>query len=150
MGELLWEPSAELVERSRLTEFMRWLEREHGLPFGGYAELWQWSVDDLDGFWSAIWEFFGVRADGTPTPVLASREMPGAQWFPNTRLNYAEHIFAGKAGGETAILHASELRELGELTWGELRRQVSATAAGLRGLGVERGDRVVAYMPNIP
>ncbi|HEX5527109.1 MAG TPA: acetoacetate--CoA ligase [Solirubrobacterales bacterium] len=149
-GELLWEPSAELVERSRMTEFMRWLERERGLRFAGYAELWRWSVDDLDGFWSAIWEFFEVQADGEPAPVLASREMPGARWFPNARLNYAEHVFAGKDDEQTAILHASELRELGELSWGELRRQVAAVAAGLRELGVERGDRVVAYMPNIP
>ncbi|HEX3040750.1 MAG TPA: acetoacetate--CoA ligase [Solirubrobacterales bacterium] len=149
-GELLWEPSADLVERSRMTEFMRWLERERGLSFAGYGELWQWSVDDLDGFWSAIWEFFDVQADGDPSPVLGSREMPGAQWFPNTSLNYAEHVFAGKDDAATAILHASELRELGELSWGELRSQVAATAAGLRGLGVGRGDRVVAYVPNIP
>ncbi|HSS42532.1 MAG TPA: acetoacetate--CoA ligase [Solirubrobacterales bacterium] len=149
-GELLWEPSAELAERSRMTEFMRWLERERGLSFAGYGELWQWSVDDLEGFWSAIWEFFEVQADFEPKPVLASRAMPGAQWFPGTRLNYAEHIFAGKDDAATAILHASELRELGELSWGELRRQVAATAAGLRGLGVGRGDRVVAYVPNIP
>jgi len=149
-GELLWEPSAELVERSRMVEFMGWLERERGLGFDGYGDLWQWSVDDLDGFWSAIWEFFEVQADGDPAPVLGSREMPGAQWFPNTRLNYAEHVFAGKDDAETAILHASELRDLGELSWGELRRQVAATAAGLRGLGVGRGDRVVAYLPNIP
>lgn len=149
-GELLWEPSAELIERSRLAELMRWLQRERGLSFQGYDELWRWSVDDLDGFWSAIWEFFEVRADGDPTPVLASREMPGARWFPNTSLNYAEHVFAGKDDGEVAILHASELRELQELRWGELRRQVAATAAGLRALGVGRGDRVVAYLPNIP
>jgi acetoacetyl-CoA synthetase len=149
-GELLWEPSGELVERSRLTEFMRWLEAERGLSFRGYGELWQWSVDDLEGFWSAIWEFFEVQADGGPSPVLASRQMPGAQWFPGARLNYAEHVFRGKDDGETAILHASELRQLGELSWGELRRQVAATAAGLRGLGVERGDRVAAYMPNVP
>jgi len=148
-GELLWEPSAELVERSRLTEFMRWLEAERGLAFDGYQELWQWSVDDLDGFWSAIWEFFGVQADGDPSPVLASREMPGARWFPNTSLNYAEHVFAGKDDEEVAILHASELRELGELRWGELRAQVAAVAVGLRGLGVGRSDRVVAYLPNI-
>jgi acetoacetyl-CoA synthetase len=149
-GELLWEPSGALVERSRLTEFIRWLERERGLSFRGYDELWRWSVDDVDGFWAAIWEFFEVRADGDPSPVLASREMPGARWFPNTLLNYAEHVFAGKADDEVAILHASELRELGELRWGELRRQVAATAAGLRALGVGRGDRVVAYVPNIP
>jgi acetoacetyl-CoA synthetase len=149
-GELLWEPSADLAERSRLTEFMRWLERERGLSFAGYGELWQWSVDDLDGFWSAVWEFFDVQADGDPSPVLGSRAMPGAQWFPNTSLNYAEHVFADKDDTAVAILHASELRELDELTWGELRRQVAATAAGLRSLGVGRGDRVVAYVPNIP
>jgi len=149
-GELLWEPSAELVERSRLREFIRWLERERGLEFGGYGELWQWSVDDLEGFWSATWEFFGVQADGEAEPALAAAEMPGARWFPNTSLNYAEHVFAGKDDDAVAILHASELRELGELTWGELCAQVGAVAAGLRALGVERGDRVVAYMPNIP
>jgi acetoacetyl-CoA synthetase len=149
-GELLWEPSADLVERSRLTEFMRWLERERGLSFAGYPELWQWSVDDLDGFWSAIWEFFDVQAGGDPSPVLGSREMPGARWFPNTSLNYAEHVFAGKDDQTVAILHASEMRELGEMTWADLRRQVAAVAAGLRELGVERGDRIVAYLPNIP
>jgi acetoacetyl-CoA synthetase len=149
-GEKLWQPSAELVERSRLTEFMRWLERERGLRFDGYEQLWSWSVDDLEGFWSAIWEFFAVRADGELAPALAAREMPGARWFPGTKLNYAEHVFAGKDHGAVAILHASELRELEEMSWGELRRRVAAVAAGLRGLGVERGDRVVAYLPNIP
>jgi acetoacetyl-CoA synthetase len=148
--EPLWEPSVDLIERSRLTEFMRWLESERDLSFADYDALWQWSVDDLDAFWRAIWDFFDVQADGDPSPVLASREMPGASWFPGTSLNYAEHVFAGKDDGETAILHASELRELGELSWGELRSQVAAVAAGLRGLGVERGDRVVAYLPNLP
>jgi acetoacetyl-CoA synthetase len=149
-AELLWEPSAALVERARLTEFMGWLKAERGLAFDGYDELWRWSVDDLDAFWAAIWDFFEVQADGQRSPVLASREMPGASWFPGTALNYAEHVFAGKDAGETAILHASELRDLAELSWGELRSQVAAVAAGLRELGVERGDRVVAYLPNVP
>jgi acetoacetyl-CoA synthetase len=148
--EKLWEPSTELVERSRLREFMRWLQAERGLNFATYDELWQWSVDDLEAFWSAIWDFFGVQADGEFEQALGSREMPGAEWFAGTSLNYAEHVFADKDDAEIAILHASELRELGELSWGELRAQVAATAAGLRALGVERGDRVVAYMPNIP
>jgi acetoacetyl-CoA synthetase len=137
-----------MVKCSRLTEFARWLERERGLTFDGYDDLWRWSVDDLDGFWSAIWDFFGVQADGDPSPVLGSREMPGARWFPKTALNYAEHVFAGRDDAAVAIPHASELRDLDELTWGELRRQVAAAATGLRGLGVERGDRVVAYLPN--
>ncbi|HEX4464140.1 MAG TPA: acetoacetate--CoA ligase [Solirubrobacterales bacterium] len=148
--EKLWEPPAELVENSRLREFMRWLQAERGLGFATYDELWQWSVDDLEAFWSAIWDFFGVQADGEYERALGSREMPGAEWFAGTSLNYAEHVFAGKDDAETAILHASELRELGELSWGELRAQVAAAAAGLHALGVERGDRVVAYMPNIP
>ncbi|HET6997312.1 MAG TPA: acetoacetate--CoA ligase [Solirubrobacterales bacterium] len=148
--ELLWEPSAERVERARLTEFRRWLEAERGLLFDDYDALWRWSVDDLDGFWGAIWDFFEVQADGDPSTVLASREMPGARWFPDVSLNYAEHVFAGKDDAETAILHASELRDLEQLSWGELRSQVAAVAAALRELGVERGDRVVAYLPNIP
>jgi acetoacetyl-CoA synthetase len=148
--EKLWEPTAALVERARMTEYMRWLASERGLRFDGYEELWRWSVDDLEGFWASIWDFFGVQADGGYDRVLGSREMPGAEWFAGSRLNYAEHAFAGKDDAEVAILHASELRELDELTWGELRAQVAAVAAGLRELGVERGDRVVAYMPNVP
>ncbi len=148
--EKLWEPSTELVERSRLREFMRWLEAERGLRFDSYDELWRWSVSDLEAFWTAIWDYFGVQADGEIERALDSREMPGAKWFAGARLNYAEHVFAAVDDAEPAILHASELRELDELTWGELRAQVAATAAGLRGIGVERGDRVVAYMPNIP
>jgi len=148
--EKLWEPPAELVERARMTEYMRWLAAERGLELDGYDDLWRWSVTDLEGFWSSIWDFFEVRADGGYDRVLSSREMPGAEWFAGTRLNYAEHAFAGKDDAEPAILHASELRDLSELSWGELRAQVAALAAGLRGLGVERGDRVVAYLPNIP
>jgi acetoacetyl-CoA synthetase len=148
--EPLWQPPAALVERARLTEFMRWLEAERGLRFDDYDALWRWSVSDLEGFWAAIWDFFAVQADGDRSTVLAAREMPGARWFPDTNLNYAEHVFAGVDDAETAILHASELRQLDELSWGELRSQVAALAAALRGLGIERGDRVVAYLPNIP
>jgi acetoacetyl-CoA synthetase len=150
LPEKLWEPPASLRERARMTEFIEWLRAERGLELDGYEELWRWSVDDLEGFWSAIWEFFEVQADGDPEPVLGNAEMPGAEWFPGTRLNYAEHVFAGKERSETAILHASEIRDLDQLTWGELRAQVAAVAEGLRGLGVERGDRFVAYLPNIP
>ncbi len=150
MSAPLWQPSPELVENARLSEYLDWLKSERGLDFAGYEELWRWSVDDLDAFWASLWDFFEVQADGDPTPVLAGREMPGAEWFPNTSLNYAEHVFVGKDDGEVAILHASELRSLGELRWGELREQVAAVAAGLRAVGVERGDRVVAYLPNVP
>jgi acetoacetyl-CoA synthetase len=148
--EQLWQPTAELVEASRLAEYMRWLAERRGLDFDTYEELWQWSVEDLEAFWASIWDFFEVLADGEPASVLDSLEMPGAHWFAGTRLNYAEHVFAGKDDAETAILHASELRDLDELTWGELRTRVAAMAGGLRALGVGPGDRVVAYLPNIP
>jgi acetoacetyl-CoA synthetase len=150
MPDPLWKPSPEMVESSRLTEYMGWLRASRGLEFDDYEALWTWSTTEPDAFWASLWEFFEIQADGDPSPVLGSRAMPGAEWFPNTSLNYAEHVFRGKDDAGVAILHASELRELGELTWGELRRQVAAVAAGLRGLGVEPGDRVVAYLPNVP
>jgi acetoacetyl-CoA synthetase len=148
--EKLWEPPAGLVERARMTEYMRWLESERGLRFDGYHDLWRWSVDDLPAFWSSIWDFFGVQADGGYQRVLSSHEMPGAEWFPGAHLNYAEHVFTGMDDADLAISHASELRDLDQLSWGALRSQVAAVATGLRKIGVERGDRVVAYMPNIP
>ncbi len=145
----LWEPTATAIEVSRMTGFMRWLEAERGVVTGDYESLWRYSVADLDGFWRAIWDFFEVQANGDPTTVLETREMPGAEWFPGVRLNYAEHVFAGREDGETAILHASELRALESLSWGELRARVAAVAGGLKSLGVGRGDPVVAYLPNI-
>src|SRR3954471_2344249 len=141
-GELLWEPSEERTERAVMTRFMR----ERG--FDTYDELWQWSVDDLEGFWGAIWDFFDVGAEYDS--VLGDRTMPGAEWFPGAEINYAAHIFRGKDDAATAIVARSELRDLQELTWAELREQVERAAAGLRRLGVQRGDRVVAYLPNIP
>jgi acetoacetyl-CoA synthetase len=148
--QLLWEPSPEAVERATLTRYMAWLERERGLRFADYDELWKWSVRDLEAFWGSIRDYFDVRLDQQDTPVLGRVEMPGAEWFPGARVSYPEHIFRGKRDEEAAILHASELRELGTLSWRELQAQTAAIAAGLRDLGVGEGDRVVAYMPNIP
>jgi acetoacetyl-CoA synthetase len=147
---ILWEPSAERIERATLTRYQRWLADERGVETDDYASLWRWSVDELEAFWQSLWDFFGVRASTPPTAVLGSREMPGAEWFPGAELSYAEHIFAGKADDEVAIRHASETRELAELTWGELRSQVARIRSGLVARGVGRGDRVAAYMPNIP
>ena len=125
-----------------MTRFMR----AHG--HDDYEALRQWSVDDLEGFWAAVWDFFELGE--RPGPVLADRSMPGAQWFPEVRVNYAERIFAGHDDDAVAIVHRSELRPTAEITWGELREQVARAAAGLRALGVGEGDRVVAYLPNIP
>jgi acetoacetyl-CoA synthetase len=149
-AEILWEPSREQIERATITRYQEWLERSRGLSFDGYHDLWRWSVDDLEGFWSSIVEFFEIRFEVGGSRVLGTREMPGAEWFPGSRLSYAEHIFRGKRDEDVALLQASELRPPGEWTWAELRRSVASIASGLRASGVEEGDRVAAYMPNIP
>jgi acetoacetyl-CoA synthetase len=148
--ELLWEPSAERVKQSTLTRYTDWLARERDLRFDDYADLWQWSVDDLEAFWSSVVDFLGVRFSEGGSQVLGERSMPGAEWFPGSRVSYAEHIFRDKDDDEVAIRHASELRPLDTWTWRELRAQTAAIAQSLRELGVGEGDRVVAYMPNIP
>jgi acetoacetyl-CoA synthetase len=148
--EVLWTPSQEGVERATLTRYQDWLARTRDLRFDDYQDLWRWSVDDLEAFWSSIVEFFDVRFDEPPERVLGRTSMPGAEWFPGARLNYAEHIFRGRDPGAVAIRHASELRPVGEWTWAQLRDQTAAIADGLRELGVGPGDRVAAYMPNIP
>jgi acetoacetyl-CoA synthetase len=147
----LWEPSAADVERAEMTRFMVWLAEHRGLEFADYRELWRWSVGEIEDFWAAIWEFCDIRASRPYEQVLDSRRMPGARWFAGAELNYAENmLLRDRDPGEPAVLHASELRELDSLTWGELSARVAAAAGGLRALGVQRGDRVVAYMPNIP
>jgi acetoacetyl-CoA synthetase len=167
-GKPLWRPSPEQAEASEMAHFMRWAAERSGRRLATYEELWRWSVDELEDFWAAIWRFNGVRASRAPTAVLDGRRMPGARWFEGAELNYAENLLHGPAhegpdeagaaawssGSErsarTAVLDASELRDDGELTWAELATQVAGVAGGLRALGVGRGDRVVAYMPNIP
>jgi acetoacetyl-CoA synthetase len=149
-GEPIWRPTDAEVERAELTAYARWLAAERGVETSGYRELWRWSVADLEGFWGSIWDYFDVVADAPYERVLGRAEMPGAEWFPGTRLNYAEHVFRDRAADEVALVHASERRPLTEMSWGELRAEVGRVAAGLRALGVERGDRVVAYLPNVP
>ena len=147
---VLWEPSAHRRERATLTRFMRWAGERTGHEFPDYDSLWRWSVTDLEGFWAAVWDFFAVEASKPYERVLESEGMPGTRWFTGAELNYAQHMFRNRSSADVAIVHASELRPLSELTWGELEREVARVAAGLRALGVERGDRVVAYLPNIP
>jgi acetoacetyl-CoA synthetase len=148
--ELLWTPDAQRVERANITRYQHWLEHEHGLAFEDYDSLWRWSIRDLEGFWDSIVKFAGVQFERPATRVLANRQMPGADWFPGAYLNYAEQIVAGKRDEDVAIRFASELRELDSWTWGKLRAQAAAIANGLKSLGVAEGDRVAAYMPNIP
>ncbi|GAA0488755.1 acetoacetyl-CoA synthetase [Paractinoplanes deccanensis] len=147
-GTVLWEPPADIRETSRIGHYMSWL----GRPGEDYASLWQWSVDDLPGFWRSIWDYFEVVAHDQPTAVLADAAMPGAQWFPGATLNYAENVLRmpGVGDDEPVVISYSQSRERSQLTARELRDEVRRVRAGLKARGVGKGDRVAAYAPNIP
>jgi acetoacetyl-CoA synthetase len=147
---LLWEPSAAVKERTNLKHYMKWLEVERDLAFHSYDELWQWSVTDLEDFWESIWDYFQIEASRGYTRVLTERKMPGAEWFVGAELNYARHVFRNMTDERPAMLHRAEDEELREVTWQELYKKTAAMAQYLRELGVERGERVVAYLPHIP
>ncbi len=149
-GDLLWTPSPEWVERSNLTAYRRWLARTRNLQFESYEELWRWSVDDLDAFWASIWEYCGIQASVPYERVLGRREMPGAEWFPGAKLNYAEHALRHERPGADAVYHLSERTPLSRISWPELGNRVRVLATELRKLGIRPGDRVAAYLPNIP
>ncbi len=148
----LWVPDNSRVHNSRMWHFMRWLEDHRELSFADYNALWQWSVDNLEEFWDAFWQYFDVPFSKPYKQILDTRRMPGARWFSGARLNMAEQVFRFHQDqpDRPAIISRSELRPLTELSWGEFRRQTAAMAHSLRELGVEKGDRVVAYLPNIP
>jgi acetoacetyl-CoA synthetase len=134
-----------------MTRYLRWV-RDQGLADAAdYDALWRWSTDELESFWTSIYQYFDVRASGSPNTVLARAAMPGAEWFPDIALNYAENIFARREHDDgPAVLHASEDQAVRELSWPTLRTAVAEAAEGLRSLGVGRGDRVAAYLPNVP
>jgi len=148
-GDLLWTPGAARVSRAHLTHYLSWLS-ERGRHFDTYAALWQWSIDDLDGFWSSLWDYFDVRASQRYERVLGRRSMPGAEWFPGARLNYAEHALRHERAGADALMFSSERRALSALSWTDLGTQVRKLATQLRKMGLAPGDRVVAYLPNSP
>ena len=147
--EPIWRPPAAELADSLMARFARHVELERGVGVDGYEQLWSWSVEHLDDFWTAIWEFFGVRASRGET-VLADRSMPGACWFPGARLNYAEEVLNQATVDRPALVVLSEGTDPREVSWRELRRDVAALAGQLRRWGVKPGDRVAAYLPNIP
>ncbi|WP_431880617.1 acetoacetate--CoA ligase [Micromonospora chalcea] len=152
MADVLWTPPADVRERSRIGDYLRWLAEHRGLEFADYDALWQWSVTDLEAFWRSIWDWFDVVAHTPPTATLTDRAMPGARWFPGATLNYAENVLRmpGLGDDDPAVIAHGQTRAPETLTAAELRERVRRVAAGLRRLGVGAGDRVAAYAPNIP
>ncbi len=147
MAQPQWEPSAQDVAAARITDFARFAGARTGREFGDYQQLWQWSVDDLAGFWSAVWEYFEIG--DAPETVLSGTDMPGAQWFPGTTLNYVDRIAQQARTDRPAIVYADENGGLTEISWSELLGRTASFAATLRELGVRPGDRVIGYLPNI-
>ena len=153
MPPVLWQPGADARSATRLGEFMDFCEARTGLTFDGYDALWRWStMEGLEDFWAAVWQFFDVRSSAPYSRVLDGRAMPGACWFDDARLNYAEHALRAceQRGDEVALVGVSQTRDRVEMTWAELADQVGRAGAGLVRLGVRQGDRVAAYLPNIP
>ena len=150
-AEILYVPAEHLQRTSQLTAYLGWLREHRGLRFEGYQDLWRWSVTDIAGFWHSIWDYFQVISHTPAEAVLGSARMPGAQWFPGVTLNYAEHLFRyPEDRDEVRILARSQTRPDIQLTLGEIEDQVRRARAGLQRLGVGSGDRVVAYLPNLP
>ena len=151
-AQLLWQPDEQLRSRSRLAAFAAYASQEHDLRLEDYDTLWQWSVEHLEDFWAAVWAFFEVTSSVPYDSVLEARTMPGARWFTGARLNFAEHVLrqADGRGDQPAVVGVAEDGTTVELSWDALRDQVGRATAGLRRLGVEPGDRVVGYLPNIP
>ena len=149
-GDLLWEPSEDFKAQANMTRYMNWLKSEKGLAFDNYDHLWQWSVTEIENFWETLWAFFQIKSSQPYAQVLSDRKMPGAQWFAGAELNYAEHVFRNFSPDYPALIFQSEIQPLTEVFWDELYQKVSSVAAALRDMGIQRGDRVVSYMPNIP
>lgn len=143
-----WVPTERDIATARITDFAAFAGARAGRAFADYPALWQWSVDDLPGFWHALWDYF--RLGEIAGEVLASREMPGAQWFPGTRLNYVDQVVRALNPEHPAVVQITEDQERREVSWAELIDTAAAFARTLSDLGVRPGDRVAGYLPNIP
>ncbi|MDG1170716.1 MAG: acetoacetate--CoA ligase [Sulfitobacter sp.] len=149
-GKVLWTPTAERYNASTMAQFEQFVARTKGLTFADYNAMWRWSIDDLEGFWNAIWDFFDIRASVRPEKLLVKRQMPDMEWGTGGMLNYADNILKHARGREDhpAVIVQSETFGRSEMSWGELQRRVASVAGRLRSMGVGQGDRVVAILPN--
>lgn len=148
--KLLWQPAAEFKRESNLNAYLDWLRKTKKSNFQDYDSLWEWSVTKTDEFWQSIYDYFGVISHSPYEQVLSDDPMPDAKWFEGATVNYAEHIFRKSSSTHAAIIFQSESGESKEVSWEELKEQVTALASYLKSLGVEKGDCIAAFLPNIP
>jgi acetoacetyl-CoA synthetase len=146
----IWQPDAQRIGDARISHFTRWIEQRSGLSFPDYASLWRWSTDAPDAFWLGIWDYFQIVSPDTPQVALASAQMPGARWFPDTRVNFAAQVFRHADAARPAIVHTDETGEVAQYGWDRLEHEVANLARALAALGVGKGDRVAAWLPNRP
>jgi len=147
---MLWRPSKEFIERSNLVRYIYWLKETKGLSFSTYAELWNWSVNQVEDFWESLWHYFDVLHDGEFERVLKGNTMPHYSWFEGTKINYAEHIFRKATDQYPAIIFQSESGHSSEIRWNDLENHVASLKHYLEENGVKEGDRIAAYLPCIP
>jgi len=149
-SQKLWNPSERFINESNLTTYENWLEENYDLRFSSYEELWKWSVENIDVFWESLWKYFDIISYSDYSKVTSTHKMPGVKWFEGATLNYSEHIFRMKSADRPALIFATETGEKAEMSWSELEQKVASVRAFLEDEGVGKGDRVAAYIPNIP
>ncbi|WP_338153193.1 AMP-binding protein [Pseudophaeobacter leonis] len=149
-NKILWTPSAARANNSQMAAYQEWLKANRDLSFYSYNDLWSWSVTELEVFWQSVCDFFQLKFSAPATTVLRERRMPGAEWFPGARLNWAENILSAGLVDEQkqALVVQSETFGRSEMSWKQLRDSVASLAANLRDMGVGQGDRVAAVLPN--
>ena len=147
--KILWRPDNAFIEKSNLKAYEKWLGERKGLKFDDYDALWQWSVDHVEDFWESLWQYFEIIHHTPYQVVLSSPEMPGAKWFEGATVNYAEHIFRHRNDEHPALIFQNEQSQK-VISWDTLEQQVKAVRQFLTKQGIQKGDRVAAYLPNIP
>ncbi len=149
-GDLLWTPSPETIQNANITRYIRWLGENDVVEVDGYPQLWRWSIENISDFWLSVWRYFDLAGSYEPGKILTDANMPGAKWFSGARINYAENIFRMTTDARSALIYKEEDKPLQTISWAELYRQTSQLVAYFRQIGVGKGDRVAAYLPNMP
>ncbi|TIT58979.1 MAG: acetoacetate--CoA ligase, partial [Mesorhizobium sp.] len=149
-GEVpLWTPTQDQIDASPLTAFMKAAATTTGSPFSSYADLHRWSVENREAFWDLVWDFCGLEGDKGERLLLDGEKMPGASFFPDASLNFAENLLKKTGAGEAIVFRGEDKVER-RLSWNELHGLVSRLQQLFLSLKVKKGDRIAAMMPNMP